>query len=646
MSQQVINVGAAPNDGTGDPIRTAFTKANANFTDLYSVYPISASSTRAQIQTAMNALGAAGGGRLVVGPGTVNLDSTSLVPVDGVVLEGSGMGVTIFKQTVTGVRAFSLTGSFNAYNYIAFADFTVLGTWLGNQSLGTDSDRPFAVSGVKYLKYTNIEVLYSRQMSITSNYCQTIWASGCRVQYSARDAFNFSGSNRCLVEDNTVTNCNDDAIAIHQEAAGGNPPNEGHVISNNTIEDSYGIKVLGAAKCNISNNNLRRVKGYGIYTSINSTEGYPDSVAVNLIGNTITDVINGSKFGAGSIACGIFLGSNATNYVAPVTFGSPPTFNYPEADYYISNGPSATNAGGQGYNIVGNVIMGFTLPAVSTYSTWGFGQAFTASGFVDPDLSTGFKFSSLGISFTGAFLHVNVSGNTFVGLSSCIQAASNITALNKLDIRNNVFHRYSIYAVSLETTSQLYGRCVIEGNSFDADPYFESSNRTSPLDGTWSTSALFPSVVDCVKYKGITVRNNLFRNMVRVEHSASTGASSYDGNTYYMQPDSTATVSSPAVAANKGIYQPDGFGHFSDRLVWEDSNPQSSTYGQELGRSAGKSSNIPTSGYYMTGQTVLGASLTTTGTPQYLVLGWRRMTTGNAQVLNTDWRELQVLDGL
>lgn len=35
MSQQVINVGAAPNDGTGDPGRTAWTKANANFTELY-----------------------------------------------------------------------------------------------------------------------------------------------------------------------------------------------------------------------------------------------------------------------------------------------------------------------------------------------------------------------------------------------------------------------------------------------------------------------------------------------------------------------------------------------------------------------------------------------------------------------------------
>ena len=35
MSQQTINTGTAPNTNTGDPIRTAFTKVNANFTDLY-----------------------------------------------------------------------------------------------------------------------------------------------------------------------------------------------------------------------------------------------------------------------------------------------------------------------------------------------------------------------------------------------------------------------------------------------------------------------------------------------------------------------------------------------------------------------------------------------------------------------------------
>ena len=35
MSQEIINIGAAANDGTGDPLRTAFDKVNNNFTQLY-----------------------------------------------------------------------------------------------------------------------------------------------------------------------------------------------------------------------------------------------------------------------------------------------------------------------------------------------------------------------------------------------------------------------------------------------------------------------------------------------------------------------------------------------------------------------------------------------------------------------------------
>jgi hypothetical protein len=35
MSKQTINIGTAANDGSGDPLRTAFDKANDNFDELY-----------------------------------------------------------------------------------------------------------------------------------------------------------------------------------------------------------------------------------------------------------------------------------------------------------------------------------------------------------------------------------------------------------------------------------------------------------------------------------------------------------------------------------------------------------------------------------------------------------------------------------
>lgn len=35
MAKQTINIGTSPNKGDGDPLRTAFTKINENFTELY-----------------------------------------------------------------------------------------------------------------------------------------------------------------------------------------------------------------------------------------------------------------------------------------------------------------------------------------------------------------------------------------------------------------------------------------------------------------------------------------------------------------------------------------------------------------------------------------------------------------------------------
>jgi hypothetical protein len=51
MAQQIINVGSAPNDGTGDPLRTAYIKTNSNFSELY---------TRVQITPPPTSLGRVG----------------------------------------------------------------------------------------------------------------------------------------------------------------------------------------------------------------------------------------------------------------------------------------------------------------------------------------------------------------------------------------------------------------------------------------------------------------------------------------------------------------------------------------------------------------------------------------------------------
>jgi len=47
MAKQAINIGSTANDGTGDPLRTAFDKVNDNFNELYMTHSAPASSVGA-----------------------------------------------------------------------------------------------------------------------------------------------------------------------------------------------------------------------------------------------------------------------------------------------------------------------------------------------------------------------------------------------------------------------------------------------------------------------------------------------------------------------------------------------------------------------------------------------------------------------
>ena len=40
MANETINTGSLPNDGTGEPLRDAFTAVNENFTEIYTAGPV------------------------------------------------------------------------------------------------------------------------------------------------------------------------------------------------------------------------------------------------------------------------------------------------------------------------------------------------------------------------------------------------------------------------------------------------------------------------------------------------------------------------------------------------------------------------------------------------------------------------------
>ena len=60
MAQQIINIGALPSDGSGDPLRVSFSKINQNFTELYSATLLPSSNTSPVSDTVTSVAGRGG----------------------------------------------------------------------------------------------------------------------------------------------------------------------------------------------------------------------------------------------------------------------------------------------------------------------------------------------------------------------------------------------------------------------------------------------------------------------------------------------------------------------------------------------------------------------------------------------------------
>ena len=86
MAKQTINIGTTANDGTGDPLRTAFDKINDNFTELYNASPATAQVTISGNQISANESNAdlvlSGSGTGDVVAGAVRIHGTSITSDD------------------------------------------------------------------------------------------------------------------------------------------------------------------------------------------------------------------------------------------------------------------------------------------------------------------------------------------------------------------------------------------------------------------------------------------------------------------------------------------------------------------------------------------------------------------------------------
>lgn len=116
MAQQVINIGGSANDGTGDPLRTSFTKCNQNFAELYargaagsnldmSDNEIAATNSNGNVELAPN-----GAGSVIIVDDSITINA-SKTPLTNVGADGDKAGMVAWDANYIYICTLDYDGS-------------------------------------------------------------------------------------------------------------------------------------------------------------------------------------------------------------------------------------------------------------------------------------------------------------------------------------------------------------------------------------------------------------------------------------------------------------------------------------------------------------------------------------------------------
>lgn len=164
MAQEIINIGALPNDGTGDPLRVAFTKVNNNFSSLFTEY--TPSGPDGAIQYNIVTLGSGAEAESVIAAGLVvdfniissgsgykstNPPAVSITPAFG---DSTGFGAVaqaiVTDGEVTGLVIVSSGSDYTLPPVVEISD-TVTAEFEGSAKLTFDSANNVLSSGVDFI---------------------------------------------------------------------------------------------------------------------------------------------------------------------------------------------------------------------------------------------------------------------------------------------------------------------------------------------------------------------------------------------------------------------------------------------------------------------------------------------------------------
>jgi len=297
-----------------------------------------------------------------------------------------------------------------------------------------------------------------------------------------------------------------------------------------------------------------------------------------------------------------------------VTVGSPTTFSF-----QITGSPGAAT-------VTNAVAIKATL-----YQDWGYGGLYNKGSRLNLPVWR-HKLAVTGIRVEGGVRDVLIQGNVIQSTIYGIQFASAAGTLRRATIADNQFWRCSQFGV-LGDGSSADMQMTITGNQFDGDPFMESPQRAIDGAGGWQTTQAYPAALSLVNWRGIYVADNTFRNLYQVLHGSSTLINWGQNNAVGSFTDATNG------SGNRGVRNLNSLAS-NFRLVWEDANPTSATFGTiSFTQGDLTATAIPSTGSYLTGQIVWNRSATISS--GNIVVAWYRLTNGSNHVAGTDWAEVR-----
>jgi hypothetical protein len=144
MAKQTINIGSSANDGTGDPLRTAFDKINDNFTELYGTdNDINTLDANLDVNNFAITTGVTNGDVTITPNGTGNINLGSIT-FNGNTMSANDSTQIVINDSIRTTGTLEVAGATTLNTSLALASGSTVTSILDEDAMGSNSDTALA----------------------------------------------------------------------------------------------------------------------------------------------------------------------------------------------------------------------------------------------------------------------------------------------------------------------------------------------------------------------------------------------------------------------------------------------------------------------------------------------------------------------